>query len=323
MTDETNQPTGEPVIGGEATPEEARLSAQVDTIGENPTEEPAAAPAPTPAPAATPAPSPAAAPAPSEAGDSDDAPAQGEEPAAAPAPAPTPAPAPAPAAAAPYVAEVAPEKPAPPKDFDAESSALFKQWDSGDLSGEEYQKQLRTLQKEEAAYTARVAVWEDRQQTALQRAATDFNAVALQWEQQHTDFMSNPLRAQQMQMAIETIDQQTQGQLPPAELFAKAEKAVFEAFNYTPPAAAQAPSAEDAAAAIAKATQARQPKPTPTTLATAPAAAALEQPGNAQYASLDQQDISSMEDAIARLSPAQLESYLHDAPGSTSTGVPD
>lgn len=302
----TPAPDTAPDTGVEATPEEARLAAQLDGLGENPTEEPAATPAPAPAsaPAPTPAPDPAA------------------EAAAAAPPAAAPAPTPAPAVVA-AAAEPLPERPTAAKDFDAEAKALFKRWDEGDLSGEEYQAQLRTLTQEETAYAAKLAVWEDRAQSATQRAATVFNETALQWETDHADFMSDPIRAQAMQRALSRLDDLTGGALAPADLFARAEALAFDTLGYKAPAPAAAnpnASADAARAAIDKALEGRTPNPVPTTLGNAPAAAGIEKPATSAYAELDTKDINSLEDQIARMSPDQLEAYLRDAPGAGMTG---
>jgi len=61
----------------------------------------------------------------------------------------------------------------------------------------------------------------------------------------------------------------------------------------------------------------------PPTLASSPAASAIEAPpGTSAFASLDAKDISSLEDAVARMTPEQRDAYLRDAPGSNSTGIP-
>jgi len=302
MADEQTQTPPSIVDGGVPTDEESRLAAQVNTIGENPLEEPAAEVTPPAAKEATPA---AAAP-------------PAEEPPAAAAAEPA---APAAPAAAPPAPEVvaAPPPPQPPRDFDADYAENQRKFDDGEIDGEEYQKTLRTLTKEEAQFTARLEIWNERQASAEQQAEREFAAVSLQWEKDNAEFMSNPLRAQQMQQAINVVAQKTPG-LSPADLFDQAAKIAFEAYGFQPKAAVPA---VDQAKALAEAVAKRTPAGVPPTLASSPAASAIEAPpGTSAFASLDAKDISSLEDAVARMTPEQRDAYLRDTPGSNSTGIP-
>jgi hypothetical protein len=293
-----DEDTTNPVDGGEPTDAEAKLAAQVTTIGDNPSEEPAEDVTP---PAAAPA---ADTTVPAEPADT---------PAAAPAPAPEPA-APAPAVPPPS----APAKPEPPKDFSAAFDDLQKRYDDGDIDSTEYANATRELSREEAGYTARVTIWEENQRTAAQQAANSFNEAAFAWESANKEFMANPLRRKQMQEAVDHFAAAEPG-LSNEQLLTKAANAAFEAFNWQPvaPAAANAP---NQATAIAAATAARAPKPVPATLANAPAAAVTQGGGNAVFDELDGKSIGDLEDAMARMTPAQREDYLRAAPGSTSTG---
>jgi hypothetical protein len=207
----------------------------------------------------------------------------------------------------------------PPRDFDAAFAEVQRQFDEGEIDGDKFQKDTRAITKEEAQFTARMTVWEENQQTAAEQSASDFNAAAVTWEKANADFMANPLRAQAMQQAINAVAAKSPS-LAPSALFTAAAKVAFEAFGYTPPAAAE-PVAE--AAAIAAATAARKPTGVPVTLASAPAAAPIEAPAtNSAYDALDSKDIDSLEDAVARMSPDQLDAYLGSAPGAKSTGIP-
>lgn len=307
MSTETPQAEPSPVNGGEPTDQEALLASQVDTIGENPTEEPVPAPKAGEAPvAAAPAPAAAADPAAAPAPDAD---AQAAKPAtdvtaAAPAPADVPAP---------QAAPVQP-KPEAPRDFDSAFAENQRKFDDGEIDSADYQKELRTISREEAAFSARVEIWQERQQTAIETAAQSFNVAALGWEAAHKDFMSNPLRAQQMQAALAAVDARTPG-LSPAALFAEAEKVAFEAFNWQP----KTPAPVDTAAIAQAAIDARKPAGVPQTLSSAAAAAPIEAPaGNSTFDALDSKDISSLEDAVARMSREQQEAYLRAAPGSSS-----
>jgi len=316
MSTEKTEPTFT-LDGGAPTAQEALLASQLEGLGDNPTEEPvvpAAAPAATPAaaPAATPAAAPAAEGAVAAPASAAPAAAEVDDAVAAPAAA---APAAAPAAPPPVVAA----KPEPPKDFETEFTKLQQLYDDGEIDGAKFQADQRALVREEGAYTARVTLWEERQNAAVLAATNDFSTTALAWEKEHADFMSNPLRAQQMQSAIQLIDAQTKGSLPAAELFDRAAKATFEAFGYMPPKPA-AQTVVDAKTKVAEAVAARQPTPVPQTLANASEAAPIE-PGarNATFENLDGMNISDLEDALARMTPAQVEAYTRNAPGANST----
>lgn len=297
-----------PVNGGDPTDQEALMAAQLEGLGDNPTEEPAAV-------------APAAADNASAVDAAEAVPAVDDSASAAPAAAAA-EPAPAPVAAAPAPAIVAAARPEVPKDFDAAYKQLQAQYDDGAIDGDKLQADQRALAREEGAYTARLTIWEESQRTSAQQAALDFNTMALSWEAANKDFMANTTRAQLMQQTLAAIDQQTGGTLPPAELFARAQKDAFEAFNYASPAAAAAPSAADKAKAIAAATAARKPAAVPQTLANADAAAPIEQGRNSTFDGLDNLDISSLEDALARMPAVQREAYLAGAPGATSMAIP-
>lgn len=296
------------VDGGAPTDEEARLAAQVDTIGDDPQSEPedtAAAPAPAPGAADDDAAAAAVA-------EVVDTPA-----AAAPAPVPTPT---EPAAVdEPAPTQVAaPARPEPPKDFQAELDSLQKQYDDGDLDGADFQAKQRDLMREEARFEARLALHDERVQDAARDAETAWNTAAVGWEKANTEFMANPLRAAAMQQALALTDKNQPG-LPPAKLFETAQKIAFEAYNWQAKAdPAPDAGAPDGQAVIDAALRAREGKPVPQTLGTAPAAAQIETRGNAAFSELDGRDISDLEDALARMTPAQQEAYLRDAPGANT-----
>ncbi len=303
-----NEPTNTPthdINGGDPTDQEALLASQVNTIGDNPQEEPAAAP-----PAAEgdgPAAAPAPAPAPAPAVEVEDPPAVAP---AATTPEPT-SPPPAPAAIP------APAKPEPPRDFDQANSDLLRRYDDGDIDAAEFQKQQRELSKEESAFTARLTVWEENMRSAAEVAQAGFNAVAVAWERDNAEFLKNPLRRNQMQVAIEEVDRETGGRLSPQQLFERAGQVAFEAFGWQPKESAVP--AIDPAKAIADAVARRTPPPAPQTLAAAPAAAPIDSGRNAAYETLDSKNVSDLEDALARMSADQREAYLRDAPGAMST----
>lgn len=307
MADEQNVNPPSIIDGGEPTDQEALLAAQVDTIGDNPMEEPAAAAVKIDAAAAveptaeeTAAAEAATAEQATAAAATDaakvEAPATVDEPAAVVAPAEQPA-------------------PKPTRDYDAALAENQRQFDEGEIEGAEFQRELRAITKEEAQYTARMEIWAERKQTAADQAAQAFSTVAARWERDHAEFMGNPLRAQQMQAAIVAVDAKNPG-LSPDDLFTQAAKVAFEAFNWkpiTPLPTVDVNKAKDAAVA------GRQPTGVPPTLAGSPAAAPIEAAANTSaFATLDSKDISTLEDAVARMTPDQRDAYLRDAPGSSS-----
>lgn len=312
MADQTNQtPTADhQVDGGEPTAAEAALAAELLELGDDkpaPAPDAAAAAAAdasdAEAGAAAAAPAPAAAPAAGDATttETEDAPLEPEADATA-------------VAGTEASQALAAGVPAPEKDFDQAYTDLQGKFDRGELDGTAYQHELRQITREEAAWSARVAIWQEQQRSAVTRAAEDFNSAALAWEDDHAAFMANPLRAAAMQQAIASVDAQSPG-LAPADLLSAAQKIAFEAYGYT-----ETP-APDAAAKIAAATAARAPARVPATLASAAAAAPIEAAThNATFANLDSNDISSLEDALARMPRDQLDAYLREAPGGNTRG---
>lgn len=227
-------------------------------------------------------------------------------------------------------AAAAAERPAPPKDFDAEFEKLAQQLDDGDLEQPEYQRKLRDLTKEEAAYATQVTIWEADQKraqddaaAAQQRAENAWNTAALQWEADNADFMSNALRAKNMQEAIGLVTQQARARgevLPPEVILSEAQKIAFEYSGYTPPEKASAP---DPKAALKDAMGNRKPPVVPQTLGNAPSAGAEQIRGNEGYGRLDSLPITDLEEAVQRMPPDQLEAYLLDAPGAKAHGRGD
>lgn len=217
-----------------------------------------------------------------------------------------------------------PEAPVAPMDFDAEYKANQEAFDSGEKSAEEFQTRVREISKAESGFIARTEIFNERQQTAAQRAQEEFATAAAAWEAEHKDFMANPLYAKVMQDAINAVDQKTPG-LAPADLMAAAAKAAFEFTRYTPPTATAAADAAKAAeetkrAAIAKAKAERKPGQVPATLGATPTGAHVDTPTGSAFANLDALDIDSLENKVASMSPEQLEAYLQDAPGAKATG---
>lgn len=228
------------------------------------------------------------------------------------------------AAMASVTAAAKPEAPVAPMDFDAEYKANQEAFDSGEKSADEFQQRVREISKAESGFIARTEIFNERQQTAAQKAQDEFTSAASAWEAEHKAFMANPLYAKVMQDAINAVEAQTPG-LPPAELMSRAEKAAFEFTRWTPPAADDAAkkAAEAEAAkreAIAKAKADRKPGKVPTTLGGTPTGAHVDTPTGSAFSNLDALDIDTLENEVARMSDAQLEAYLQDAPGAKATG---
>ena len=331
MPPENTAPEPNMVDGGTPTAEEARLAAQIDTIGDDPQAEPEDG---------TPKPDDGDAGA-GKSGEGANADAGGEDPDAgadagaaggddAGAPgeggdddaAVAASTAPDQAAAKPTAIPAVPvgEEPQPPMDFEAEYAKNQKAFDDGECDAQEFQARLREISREESAHMARTEIYKDRLQTAQQRAAAEFQNAAKAWEAKNEAFMANPLYAEAMQQAIAAIDKREPG-LTAEALLQKAEKAAFEFTRYTPPAAPAATDEATKKAALAAARKQRTPGKTPATLGGAPTAALVDaSAGNSAYAELDSMDIDALENKLARMKPDDVEKYLADAPGAKATG---
>lgn len=228
-------------------------------------------------------------------------------------------------------AEVPDPKPDAGRDFDADRVALIAKrtalnegYKTGTIEEDAKDEQLQKIQDdldalgdERSKYSARLAVWEDRQSRAVASSAQEFNSAALAWEKNNAAFMSNPIRKDAMQRAVAAIDKEQPG-LSAVDLLARAEEVAFEAFNYK-----RSPTEDAAAAAaIAAAKKGRQVDVSkiPPTTRDAPSALGID-PGKSSFAALDEMPISDLEDAIARLPRDKLEEFLADAPGAQTRGT--
>ena len=192
-----------------------------------------------------------------------------------------------------------------PRDWDKERASLRQQYDDGDLSAEELDAARDKLSDERAAWIAEktLAERENAERTSRAEAAANqsFENAAVAWAKTNAEFNSNPLRHEAMQKAIAAVDVQTGGKLAPADLIKQAEKIAFDAFGWKP-----APDTEAARAAALKARQGKHDLPT--NLGGAPAAGAER--GGSDWADLDAGVVTNMENAIAHMSPAQLDKFL-------------
>lgn len=210
--------------------------------------------------------------------------------------------------------------PDPPKDFAAELAKLEEQYENGDLETDAYNKAMRDLNREEARYEGRVeaikAANELRQSEFQAAQQQTWNQAAAEFEAANAEFLANPLRKKAMQEAIATVDQQTEGKLPPAELLARAGKIAYEAYGLPMPGTESAGAGKDAQAAAAKkraeALAGRKPdgKP-PKTLGQAPTAAAER--GSDRFGDVDSLSHPEMEEVVAGMSADQLDKFLREA----------
>ncbi len=118
-----------------------------------------------------------------------------------------------------------------PKDWSGERKKLRDQLGAGEIDDDEYQDRRDALVREEAEYSAlsKLAMaQQEAQKTAAEQAwVGKFNA----WSGKNADFMGNGIRSQ---MAIDLINLLSQQpDLSDDEVFARAEKELFEAFNWT------------------------------------------------------------------------------------------
>lgn len=231
-------------------------------------------------------------------------------------PAPTPAPAPAPPPAPLFA-----EPPVASRDFDKEKAELKAKFDEGDLTTEEFVERSGELTIAQAEHRAAMTIYEAEQRRvaesqAAAKASADeaWNAAALQFEQEHAEFLKNPLHREDVERAIRLIDKQTGGTLSPAELLERAGRSAYES--------RQREWKKPGANAVRDAVNGRAPDPRtlPTNLGSAPAAGGEDLRGNEAFAALDRLDADALEDALARLPYAQREAYLADAPGARTSG---
>lgn len=226
------------------------------------------------------------------------------------------------------IAKAAPtEEPAPPVDFDAAYAELEQQREDGDLEHEEYARKLRDLTKQETAHTLAVHEWKAEQrrlvenaEQARNRAENAWNAAALQWEADNQDFMSDRVNQTFMQEAINAIIAANQRDgivASPTAVLTEAAASAFRRANWSP---ATPPPKSDGKSEIKNAIgERKQPNP-PTTLGDVPNAGNEPIRGNEAYAALDRAGIEDVEEAASRMSPAEQERWLRDAPGANANG---
>lgn len=222
------------------------------------------------------------------------------------------------------------QRPEAPQDFNAAYEALDQKLDDGDIENAEYRAELRKLSAAEQAHQVQVAVWEETQRrnaeearVAQERANNAWNAAALAWEAEHEHFLSNPMRAQHMQQAINLVQNAAlqEGKTLAAEVvLAEAQRIAFDYSGYQSPIAAPAVPATDPKAAIATAVQGRKPATPVQTLGDLPNGGAEPIRGDEAHQRLDQLGIEDLEATVQGMTPDALEKWLADAPGAKAHG---
>lgn len=233
--------------------------------------------------------------------------------------------APPPAASPPVPEVVAPPQPTgpvlldvpvAPKDFDAEIKALEEKYSADEMDDAEYNRQYRTLTVEQARFEVSRSAIEAANAAAQKNWDTQqagaFDQVASAWSDANKDFMSNPLRQKAMQDAINAVDTETGGKLPPKELLERAAKIAFDAYNWDPKRnqAPASPPAQPDPNAAARALAERDNAPTPPkTLSDAPVAGA---DAIDRRSDLDNLTVPEMEAAVASMSATEREAWLRE-----------
>lgn len=232
--------------------------------------------------------------------------------------------------AAPTLLEV-PAAPAPPKDFEAAAAALEQQYDDGNLTILELQKEMRKLTLEEVDFKNAHADWE-RTKAAIeaQNASTtqaheqavvsswDKAALAFEADPVHKEFLANGLRHKVMENAITHVEGEAAKsgeKLTDAQLLEKAYALAVDYTGWKAPEGTRQPTREE----VANAAKDRGGK-SMQTLGDMPNAHVESIRGDASFEALDGLPIDQLEVAFANMSKAQQEKYLASAPGATATG---
>jgi hypothetical protein len=211
-------------------------------------------------------------------------------------------------------AEPAPEPAAAPpaRDFDAERLAAKQAYEDGDLTQDEYDAKRDEIAeaKIEAKMEGKLAA--AREQDAIDRAKQTEQQAEAAWQAAQTKFfadpgnaalVADPIKAAGFGAAVQVAFAEHGTTVSYDELLVKAR----EKLTGVP--------AVDTAQKIKEATFDRQSSApdAPTTLRDVPNAG---NPGSDPGASLDNLPIDTLEDAIARMSPADRDRYLASAPGN-------
>ena len=220
-----------------------------------------------------------------------------EEPAAED-PAPEPAPAEEVQQAAPILVAQPPEDvTAKLADIDARKEALLTQFDDGDITAREYQKQLDALAREERNIELQKFEAEIAQKMEQQRLQNDWTATCNTFLETHAIYKDNP-------RLYKALDQEVRDlAVKPETATWSGQKFLEEAHTTLPEAFGLKDSAPDAT---------RPQRELPPNLAKVPAADVQDTNGG-KYAVLDRlasSDPLAYEDALAKMPDAERNAYL-------------
>lgn len=232
--------------------------------------------------------------------------------AATPTEAPTAAPTAAPQAAAPAAAPAPVLVAEAPADADAKLGDIAKQkdelvtkFDDGDITSKEYQSQLDALNKQERDIERQVDKAQIAAEMQEQQRKNEWIAEANRFAEEN-GYSTSPRLYKMLDMEVRDVATSEEGKtMTGTQILAKAHaNLVADGIAKAKPApAATAPTA----------TAAPVPKPAlPPNLAKIPAAAATEA-GEGRFVALDRLQTSNplaYEEAIAKLSPAELDAYM-------------
>jgi hypothetical protein len=187
-------------------------------------------------------------------------------------------------------------------DIDARKDALLTQFDDGDITAREYQKQLDALAKEERAIERAQDRAELAAQMETQRLQNDWATTCNTFVAQNAIYKDNPrlyraLDTEVRELAAKPETASWTGQ----KFLEEAHKNLQEAFGF-----------KDAAIADPTKTKAKTARELPPNLAKVPAAN-VEDTNGGRFAVLDRMassDPMAYEDAISKMSDAERNAYL-------------
>jgi hypothetical protein len=187
-------------------------------------------------------------------------------------------------------------------EIDTKKDALLTQFDDGDITAKEYQKQLDALAKEERAIERAQDRAELAAQMEQQRLQNDWTQTCNNFVESHPVYKDNPRLYKALDAEVRELAQKPETANWSGQKFLdEAHKALKTAFGFQE-ANAPAPSKD----------QQRQQRDLPPNLAKVPAAN-LEDTNGGRFAVLDRMassDPTGYEEAIAKMSEAERNAYL-------------
>jgi hypothetical protein len=212
-----------------------------------------------------------------------------------------------------------PDKPAAPKDFDAEIARLEQQYQDNEIDAVELNRKTRELTLEQTRYERQIDDWQRQQDEAKAKADDDWNSTAKAWEGEHKAFMENPLRAERMQNALNLLIKSGE-QMSNRQLLDRAYRYAAEDAGWKEPTKQADPKEkEKEREAVGKALKDRKQDKPGKTLGDVPAAA-LDTATNTEFEALDDLPIDELEDVVGNMKPGTLDKFLRSAEGANATG---